>query len=146
MEKRAIKTLIAFSELINQTVGDAISDLLMVEAILISIGQSYPDWNKAYTDIPSLQQKVKVADRSKFVTINAETQLSQPIGLQDKIDRLVSKYKSGRAFVRPSGTEDVVRVYAETESVESTTELCFKICGLVFDEFGGVGERPTSFL
>ena len=34
-------------------------------------------------------------------------------GLQQKLDELVKKYDGGRSFVRPSGTEDVVRVYAE---------------------------------
>ena len=30
-----------------------------------------------------------------------------------KVDELVRRYDGGRSFVRPSGTEDVVRVYAE---------------------------------
>jgi len=30
----------------------------------------------------------------------------------------VANYKRGRSFVRPSGTEDVVRVYAEAATKE----------------------------
>jgi phosphoacetylglucosamine mutase len=59
-ENKALQVLLAMSDLINQSVGDALSDLLMVEAILISEQESFEGWNKAYTDIPSLQQKVKV--------------------------------------------------------------------------------------
>ena len=47
-------------DLINQTVGDAISDLLLVEAILSSQGWSAADWDLAYTDLPNRQLKVKV--------------------------------------------------------------------------------------
>jgi phosphoacetylglucosamine mutase len=50
----------AFSDLINQTVGDALSDLLMVEAILSCENQSFTNWNSSYTDLPSRQEKVKV--------------------------------------------------------------------------------------
>ena len=49
----------AFTDLINQTVGDAFSDLLMVEAILISRGLSFEDWDAAYTDLPNQQEKIK---------------------------------------------------------------------------------------
>lgn len=39
-----------------------------------------------------------------------------PAGLQEAIDSLVKRHPKARSFVRPSGTEDVVRVYAEAES------------------------------
>ena len=44
---------------------------------------------------------------------DAERRLVTPRGLQAKVDELVRRFDGGRAFVRPSGTEDVVRVYAE---------------------------------
>lgn len=56
----ALKILNALSDLINQTVGDALSDMLMVEAILAISEQSFSDWDTAYTDLPSRQKKVKV--------------------------------------------------------------------------------------
>lgn len=49
-------------------------------------------------------------------TTDAERRAVTPEGLQDSIDALVKKYKQARAFVRPSGTEDVVRVYAEADT------------------------------
>ena len=48
-----------------------------------------------------------------FKTEDAERVLVSPPGLQERLDELIRKYDGGRAFVRPSGTEDVVRVYAE---------------------------------
>jgi phosphoglucosamine mutase len=42
----------------------------------------------------------------------------------------------GRVLVRPSGTEPVVRVLAEAESVEEAQELCARISALVKRELG----------
>jgi len=39
--------------------------------------------------------------------------LVSPKGLQNRINDLMKRYEGGRCFVRPSGTEDVVRIYAE---------------------------------
>ncbi len=47
--------------------------------------------------------------------------------------------------MRPSGTEDVVRVYAEAASVSETESLAMKVCGIVFDQFGGTGPRPENY-
>lgn len=145
VEKEALKILKALSDLINQTVGDALSDMLMVVAILVCTQQSFSQWNSAYTDLPSRQEKVKVADRTKFVPIKADTELSEPVGLQDRINAQVAKFEKGRCFVRPSGTEDVVRVYAEAASTAETELLSQIVCGIVFDFYGGVGERPAKY-
>jgi phosphoacetylglucosamine mutase len=86
-----------------------------------------------------------VSDRTAFVPIKADTELAKPEGIQDRINAIVKTYPQGRSFVRPSGTEDVVRVYAEAETRDQTEDLAAKICGLVFDHYGGVGQRPAHF-
>lgn len=81
-----------------------------------------------------------MADRTRIRTFDAERRVSEPAELQAKIDATV---KSGeRAFVRPSGTEDVVRVYAESETQTSADELALQVSRLVFDLAGGSGPRP----
>lgn len=45
-----------------------------------------------------------------------------PAGLQEAIDNLVKRHTKARSFVRPSGTEDVVRVYAEAETQVSVSD------------------------
>lgn len=142
----AIMKLSALTDLINQTVGDAISDFLLVQAILTTLNMSFEDWDRQYTDLPSRQEKVKVSDRNLFVPVNADTQLSEPAGIQEEIDTHVAQYDCGRCFVRPSGTEDIVRVYAEAKTREMTDELAYKVCGLIFDKYGGVGVRPSAYL
>lgn len=84
-----------------------------------------------------------VADRSIFKTTDAERICVTPEGLQTTIDALVAKYPRGRSFVRPSGTEDNVRVYAEAATVEDANKLAFEVSSAVYDQAGGRGERPT---
>lgn len=67
-------------------------------------------------------------DRNVITTKDAERKCVKPDGLQEKIDSLVSKYPKGRAFVRPSGTEDIVRVYAESTTKEVTRIHLFLSC------------------
>ena len=53
------------TKLINQTVGDAISDLLLVEAALIVLNLSLADWQAQYTDLPNRLAKVTVCGGSE---------------------------------------------------------------------------------
>jgi phosphoacetylglucosamine mutase len=143
----AIRSLRALSEVINQTVGDAFSDLFLVETILTQRQWTPKVWDQAYTDLPNRLVKVVVQDRSIFKTVDAERKLTEPAGLQDAIDAIVLKFSHGRSFVRPSGTEDVVRVYAEAATRPETDELAFRIGGLVFDYNScGSGTRPREFI
>ncbi|XP_067900820.1 phosphoacetylglucosamine mutase isoform X2 [Heterodontus francisci] len=117
-KSNAAKMLENTIDLINQTVGDAISDLLTIEAILSIKGFTIQQWDLIYTDLPNRQLKVQVSDRQAIVTVDAGRRAVSPVGLQQDIDALVKKYNLSRAFVRPSGTEDVVRVYAEAVTQE----------------------------
>jgi phosphoacetylglucosamine mutase len=56
----AAMRLLAASQLFNQVVGDALSDLLLVEAILRYKGWSFQNWCEIYNDLPSRQLKVKI--------------------------------------------------------------------------------------
>ncbi|KAG0049826.1 Phosphoacetylglucosamine Mutase [Gryganskiella cystojenkinii] len=143
----AVRSLRALSEVINQTVGDAFSDLLLVETILTQRQWTPKIWDQAYTDLPNRLVKVVVKERSIFKTVDAERKLVEPVGLQEAIDAIVLKFRDGRSFVRPSGTEDVVRVYAEAATRPETDELAFRIGGLVFDfNSNGSGTRPREFI
>lgn len=112
-QQTALNHIVNLTRLINQTVGDALSDMLLVEVVLAHRSYSGVEWDSLYTDLPNRLVKVVVNDRNSFVTTDAERRLVSPVGLQQRIDDLVVKHDGGRAFVRPSGTEDVVRVYAE---------------------------------
>ena len=54
------KRLLLFMDLINQTVGDALSDMLMVEAILHARGWDVQDWSMAYQVICNLRNIIQI--------------------------------------------------------------------------------------
>lgn len=119
------------TNLINQTVGDAISDLLLVEVILAHKCWGPKEWDLTYTDLPNRLVRVEVVDRNIFKAVDAERKLESPPGVQAQIDALVGKYKNGRAFARASGTEDAVRVYAEAATRGEADDLAQKVAGIV---------------
>ncbi|CAM8992367.1 unnamed protein product [Rhodiola kirilowii] len=135
-QQKAASRLLAVSKLINQAVGDAFSDVLLVEAILLYEQWSIQKWSELYQDLPSRQLKVKVVDRAAVVTSNAETEVVRPPGLQELINAEVAKYHQGRSFVRPSGTEDVVRVYAEAATQEEADALAQSVMEIVDEHLG----------
>ncbi|KGN66058.1 phosphoacetylglucosamine mutase [Cucumis sativus] len=135
---KAALRLLAVTRLINQAVGDALSGLLLVEAILQHRNWSIHKWSELYQDLPSRQLKVKVVDRTAVETSNAETEVVKPPGLQEAINSEIAKYPQGRCFIRPSGTEDVIRVYAEASTQEAADDLATSVAKLV-DQFLGVG-------
>lgn len=56
----AAERLESLVDLINETVGDAISDLLLVETVLHARGWNIQDWENTYTDLPNRLVKVSV--------------------------------------------------------------------------------------
>jgi len=132
----ALGTLRALLELINQAVGDALSDLLLVEVILAHKGWGMMEWFRTYVDLPNRLVKVEVRDRGMFKTVDAERKLEEPKGIQAAIDDIVNKYKDGRSFARASGTEDAVRVYAEAATRGEADQLAQRVAELV-KRYGG---------
>jgi phosphoacetylglucosamine mutase len=66
---------------------------------------------------------VVVADKSQLRCSEDEKRLVAPSTLQTELDIAMQAVTQGRCFVRPSGTEDVVRIYAEAASVEEVDKL-----------------------
>lgn len=113
--------LLAASRLANQAVGDALGDLLLVAALLLRTTPAGRDaieqWAALYDELPSRQGKVSVRDRTVIRTTADETRAVAPAGLQEAIDAACARVGAhARAFVRPSGTEDIVRTYAEAST------------------------------
>ena len=117
------------------TVGDAQANLLLIESILRDLDLSIADFNALYEENPSRMYKAVVKDRTKFKTIWDESRLTTPKELQDKIDELVAATEEGKAFVRPSGTEDILRLYAEARTVEQMEYLAKAILGEIESKY-----------
>mmetsp|Transcript_14772 Transcript_14772/g.40830 ORF Transcript_14772/g.40830 Transcript_14772/m.40830 type:complete len:639 (+) Transcript_14772:67-1983(+) len=144
----ALQRLALLPSLVNQAVGDALSDLLLVDAILQIKGWTLTDWDAMYQDYPSRQVKVRVQDRSMIQTNDNETRCTSPPQVQVELDQAMAALSQNgggvaRTFVRPSGTEDVVRIYAEASTREQADELARQACAIVYELCQGVGDLPT---
>lgn len=116
--------------------------MLIVESILNSLAMSIEEWDELYSDLPNRLLKQEVKDRNAITTTDAERKCVEPPGLQSAIDQVVAQFgQKARSFVRPSGTEDVVRIYAEAETQEAADLLAKKVANLVFDLASGVGQK-----
>ncbi|OCK86275.1 N-acetylglucosamine-phosphate mutase-like protein [Lepidopterella palustris CBS 459.81] len=127
----ALETLRALVDLINQSVGDALTDMLLVEVILARKSWGPLEWLQTYNDLPNRLVKVKVHNRNLFTTEDAERRLVTPAAAQKGIDEAVKKVRNGRSFARPSGTEDVVRVYAEAATKAEADDLAAKVSSII---------------
>jgi phosphoacetylglucosamine mutase len=136
----ATSKLLGFYKLINQAVGDAISDCLGVEAVLADLNMTVEEWDNLYDDLPSRQGKIAIADRTLIKCTEDETRIISPASLQEEIDRLVhAAGVHARAFVRPSGTEDAARVYAEASTREKANQLAFEVAAAAWRAVGKPG-------
>ena len=74
-----------------------------------------------------------VKDKSSITCSADETRVLVPQALQAELDLLVADAAllgRGRCFIRPSGTEDIVRVYAEAltqELADRLAEKCIEV-------------------
>ena len=134
----AVSRLRAFTQAINHAVGDAISDLLASLACLRVAGLNLAGWKALYDELPSRQLKCPcTAERKALIECSGdETQALAPASLQPQLDKAMAKYPRGRCFVRPSGTEDVVRVYAEAETQAHADALAADCVDIITHDLG----------
>ena len=87
--------------------------------------------------MPNRLEKVVVPDKDALVTsAKTETQVAKPLGMQAEINAAVKQVDDGRAFVRPSGTENVVRVYCEAKTEAEADSLLVAMKAIVVNYVG----------
>jgi phosphoglucosamine mutase len=103
--------------------GDGLAIALLLCASLQ--GRPLSEAAAAFDAYPQVKENVPVATRDL------------PASVVDEVARLNTQLAGrGRVLVRPSGTEPVVRVLAEAESVEEAKILCGRIARLVEETLG----------
>ncbi|KAI5697030.1 hypothetical protein M8J75_003983 [Diaphorina citri] len=116
-----------FIQMTNETVGDSFSIMLLTETVLQAKDLSLQQWYALYSDLANKLSTATVSNRNLIKTINADTEIVEPLGMQDSINKSVAKFNNARSFVRPSGTEDIVRIYVEAETSEDVNALTEEI-------------------
>eukprot|EP01016_Furgasonia_blochmanni_P029686 TRINITY_DN31112_c0_g1_i2.p1 TRINITY_DN31112_c0_g1~~TRINITY_DN31112_c0_g1_i2.p1 ORF type:complete len:119 (-),score=33.43 TRINITY_DN31112_c0_g1_i2:91-447(-) len=94
---------------------------------LKTLDLSTAKWIQFFQDLPSLTSKIKVADKSKVKTQWDEQRVISPASIQEEIDAITAKVDGSRAFIRPSGTEDVVRLYVEAPTIDNVKDITTQI-------------------
>ena len=105
----------------GHTTGDGLVGAILLCRAVREQGEPLAGLAAAMTRLPQARANVPV--RSKEF----------PERLREEIDALAGE---GRVVVRPSGTEPVVRVLAEAETMQKASNLCGRIATLVMRELG----------
>lgn len=140
----AAAQLLLLSQMVNQAVGDSLSVVLLVELAMRRRRWTFADWLALYADLPSRHAKLTVTDRHVIATEDADRRVVSPAGLQEAVDAAVAARGGppARAFVRASGTEDAVRVFAEAATQADADVLAADVARAVHRLAGGVGHLP----
>ena len=107
--------------------GHVTGDGLVAALLLCSAlhGRPLAEVAQVMPRLPQVKENIQVAER----------RLTQPI--EEEMARLnLELGDRGRVLVRPSGTEPVIRVLAEAETLEEAKNLCGRISALVRRELG----------
>jgi phosphoglucosamine mutase len=105
----------------GHTTGDGLVGALLLCRAVVQSGRTLTELAAQMHKFPQVKTNVPV--RSKEISAD----------LRRQIDELSA---GGRAVVRPSGTEPVVRVLAEGETDKKAANLCARIAALVSRELG----------
>ncbi|XP_062146009.1 phosphoacetylglucosamine mutase-like [Alnus glutinosa] len=140
--KKAPLRLLAVSKLINQAVGDALSGLLLVEAILQHMGWSRQRWSELYKDLLSRQLKLITEFLEKE---NIPLEEVRPVAILSGRDTR----PSGESLLEPAkqGISSILGVFAIHMGIVTTPQVHWMVrarnkginASELVDEFLGLG-------
>lgn len=76
-----------------------------------------------YHDYESRTSKIKVKNKQVLKVTYVEDKVVEPADLQPAIDEILKKHGGYKAFVRASGTEDVLRLHVEAKDMETVEKI-----------------------
>jgi len=121
------------SQLFHPVIGDGVADLFSTLYILQELNWNVQDWSNIYTEYPSKLGKCPILDKGIFKSSSNELELIEPLYLQSYINHLYVDHVIVRAFVRASGTENVVRIYVESHDQDTSNSVYCKIAQFIED-------------
>jgi len=139
--RRAARRLLGLLDILSPVVGDGVANFVFTQAVLWVKGWDHSRWAEMYSEYPSVQLKVVVEDKNAVQTVDFDRRVAAPEGVQTGIEELVASTPGGhRAFIRVSGTENMIRVYAEGVTEGSAHNLAVAVARLIHEKCKGVGE------
>ncbi len=127
-DSQTLELISIFISMFNRTTGDSLSALIAIESSLMLNNMKLITLYEIYNELESVNVKVIVKDKNVFIPNEDDTKLLEPREIQNEINQIVSQYSGlARCFVRPSGTEDIVRIYSEAENLDVAKEIAEKV-------------------
>ena len=120
-----------------QYTGDAIANMLLIMRMRNeqhALKKPFSLTDLSFEDLPSKHTKLAIENHDQdFILSENETRVISPPDIQIMIDDILSAYppQTTRAFLRPSGTEDVVRLYVEAETEDDVDSITSQITAVV---------------
>jgi len=111
MFQKSIPEVQELQSIFHPNIGDGIADLYATLFILQELEMNEKDWYNLFEPRFCLLTKQNVQDKNLFHSSHDELTLLEPLFIQHYIDSITNEQV--RAFVRASGTENVVRLYVE---------------------------------
>ena len=109
----------------GHTTGDGLAAALLLCGSMAESGRTLAEEAACLVPWPQATENVAVDTKSLTAAIT------------EQVEEMNERYKGdARVLVRPSGTEELVRVLAEARSEKLATELCGKLVTLVRQELG----------
>ena len=141
IEAQKLRALLKIGNSVSQ---DAVVNILLLEAVMLDRDYSVKMLAGLYKEVPSRLSKAVVEMKDKFTTTWDESKLTEPRRLQDFMTVFTNDTEGGRAFLRPSGTEDCLRLYVEARYDEDAQKLNDMILEEIQNRYveHGVHERP----
>ncbi|ELQ75649.1 Phosphoglucomutase/phosphomannomutase [Trachipleistophora hominis] len=119
----------------RESIADPLANFLLLEYLRKTRPALFEE---TYVPFPSRMLQVCVVDPT--VVVNSESlDVVEPVALRNVISNVMKNGK-GKVFVRPSGTENVIRIFCEAK--ENVDVMCLTIAQAVYDLCGGVGKHP----
>lgn len=126
-----LSVLESYLLLSNPVTGDAVINMLLVESSLFLLGMNIEDLDKLYADLPNKTSKCVVAKKELIRTTPNELDVIAPFCLKESLDEYRNSHPGIRFTVRPSGTEDIVRIYVEAPSEAEVEERTREIQAII---------------
>lgn len=116
-----IQELKSLRRLFNDLAGDAVMNLIAIMYIICVTKTKLCDLLTMFIEKQSKTLKIKVHDKNIYKTSHDQTELMKPHEIALALTEMLNQeqFKGCRAFVRPSGTEDILRLYVENNQYNS---------------------------
>lgn len=121
-------------KIFDPSIGDPLADLLVLETLIPNINE------KLYIPTPMRIINVHTKEYVQII-LNENKKVIKPQKLATAIEELNGKYH-GIVFIRPSGTEKLVRIFVQSEKKDDCDILCINAAQAVYDICGGIGPHP----